>query len=353
MTTINQPKAQYLELYGFRTAPFGLSPDPDFFYPSPTHLSAGKILSHAIGSGEGFMVLTGRAGLGKTLLLKTLLESLDERKLPVLILSPAVDAKGLLQLLLGEIGLDFSEQASTAQLLQMFQHHVLSMAENDRELFIIVDEAQNMPLKTLEQLRMLSNLETGKRKLMQILLIGQTGLETLLTDPKLGQLAQRIVIHEKLQPLSLSQVAGYVEHRLTKAGGNNIELSPAAYKLLHKVSCGIPRLINRVMDRTLLLASLDSTRNLSKGHVKMAITTMKDIRAKRNSAKIITPALLTLVTVIMATLIYLFVTGESPRFFSKYERGSSRYFCSRCIQVSFPSNDSQTSTLFSVKGVSS
>ncbi|BHH84479.1 ExeA family protein [Desulforhopalus sp. 52FAK] len=311
MTTFTQPKAQYLALYGFRTAPFGLSPDTEFFYPSPTHMSAGKILSHAIANGEGFMVLTGRAGLGKTLLLKRILEGLDKRKLPILILSPAVDAKGLLQLLLGEIGLEYNEQTSAAQLLQIFQNHVLTMAEQDRELFIIVDEAQNMPLKTLEQLRMLSNLETGKRKLMQILLIGQTGLENLLNNPKLGQLAQRIVVQEKLQPLNLIEVTRYVEYRLKRAGGEDIQLSPSACRLLHSASRGTPRLINRIMDRTLLLASLDSTRELSKRHVKTAISTMKDIT--KNSARtraFIKPAALATAAIILVIIAYFFLPDD-------------------------------------------
>lgn len=317
MATFKQPTAQYLSLYGFRTAPFGLSPDPEFFYPSPTHLSAGKILSHAIANGEGFMVLTGRAGLGKTLLLRRILEGLDDRKIPVLILSPAVDATGLLQLLLGEVGLEFTEQTSVAQLLQIFQNHVLKMAEKERELFIIVDEAQNMPLQTLEQLRMLSNLETGKRKLMQILLIGQTGLDTTLSDPKLGQLAQRIVVHERLQPLNLTQIARYVDYRLKRAGGDNIKLSLPGCKLLLKSSQGIPRLINRIMDRTLLLASLDSTRNLSKRHVKTAITTMKDINSGRTRTKqFIRPLVLLTTSVAVAAIVYFFVIHQPKGFLS-------------------------------------
>lgn len=313
MATFKQPSAQYLDLYGFRTAPFGLSPDPDFFYPSPTHLSAGKILSHAIDNGEGFMVLTGRAGLGKTLLLRRILEELDESKVPVLILSPAIDAQGLLQLLLGEVGIEFTEQTSIAQLLQVFQNHVLKMAGENRELFIIVDEAQNMPLQTLEQLRMLSNLETGKRKLMQILLIGQTGLETTLSDPKLRQLAQRIVVHERLQPLDLKQITRYVNYRIKRAGGDNIKLSLPGCKLLLKASQGIPRLINRIMDRTLLLASLDSTNHLSKRHVKTAIATMKDINSARSRIKQLINLLLLITTSVAVAAIVYFLVIHQPK----------------------------------------
>lgn len=335
MAHFKQPTAQYLSLYGFRTAPFGLSPDPDFFYPAPTHLSAGKILSHAIANGEGFMVLTGRAGLGKTLLLRRILEGLNDRKVPVLILSPVVDATGLLQLLLGEVGLQFTEQTSTAQLLLIFQNHVLKMAEEGRELFIIVDEAQNMPLQTLEQLRMLSNLETGKRKLMQILLIGQTGLEATLSDPKLRQLAQRIVVHERLQPLNLDQITRYVDYRLKHAGGNNIHVSRPGCKLLLKTSQGIPRLINRIMDRTLLLASLDSTRYISKKHVKTAISTMRDLKSQRSKKQFLLPLLLLTTSLVLLVLVYFFVLHQPQKLFSESSTHNKQMTCQN-RNVTFP-----------------
>ena len=278
MTSTNSQFPQYLQQYGLKVAPFRLSPDPFFFFPSPTHLSAERILLHAIAGGEGFMVLTGKAGLGKTLLLRRILGSLDGHKIPILILSPAVDSIGLLQLLLGEMNIAYDTKDSLAVLLQIFQNQVLQMAQQKKELFIIVDEAQNMQVQTLEQLRMLSNLETGSRKLMQILLIGQSELETVLTQPGLGQLVQRIVVHERLEPLSRTQISQYVGYRLNKAGRGDIRLSKGACKALQLGSRGIPRLINRIMDRTLLLASTLQVSALSKKHVQAAISTMQDIR---------------------------------------------------------------------------
>ena len=281
MTATSNQFPQYLQQYGLKVAPFRLSPDPFFFYPSPTHLSAERILRHAIAAGEGFMVLTGKAGLGKTLLLRRILAGFDERKIPLLILSPAVDPLGLLQLLLGEMNVAYDSKDSLAVLLQLFQNLVLQMAQQQKELFIIVDEAQNMQVQTLEQLRMLSNLETGSRKLMQILLIGQTELEGVLTKPGLGQLVQRIVVHERLEPLSLTQIAQYVGYRLNKAGRGDIRLTKGACKAVHAGSKGIPRLINRIMDRTLLLASVDHVAVLTKKHVRAAISTMQDIQMAR------------------------------------------------------------------------
>ena len=304
---MNDQSPQYLNHYGLKVAPFRLSPDPFFFFPSPTHLSAEKILLHAIANGEGFMVLTGHAGLGKTLLLRRILKSLDNRKLPILILSPAVEPTGLLQLLLGEMGVKYDVKDSLAILLQLFQSHVLRMAEQQKELFIIIDEAQNMQIQTLEQLRMLSNLETRSRKLMQILLIGQTELEAVLTQPGLGQLVQRIVIHEHLEPLNREQIIQYVSYRLNKAGRGDLRLTKGACKVLQLGSQGIPRLINRIMDRTLLLASVERVTVLTKKHVQNAIFTMKDIKTARQSysrtklAVIVSSAIL-----IFSLLVYLF-----------------------------------------------
>lgn len=281
MTIKNNSTPQYLHQYGLKVAPFRLSPDPQFFFPAQTHLAAEKILQHAIGSGEGFMVLTGQAGLGKTLLLRRLLENFDEQKIPILILSPTVDPKGLLQLLLGEMNIAYQPEDSLANLLQLFQNRVLQLAEQQQELFIIIDEAQNMQVPTLEQLRMLSNLETGSRKLMQILLIGQTELEEVLKNPGLGQLVQRIVVHEKLEPLNRQQISQYVHYRLGKAGRGDICLTRGAGKVLAVGSQGVPRLINRIMDRSLLLASVNQATVLTKKHVQNGISTMKDIQALR------------------------------------------------------------------------
>lgn len=258
------------------------------------------------------MVLTGKAGLGKTLLLRKLLEDFSEQKTPILVISPAVDPIGLLQLLLGELGITVPADTTLAGLLQVFQNHLLSMAEKQEELFIIIDEAQNMPIETLEQLRMLSNLETGKKKLMQILLVGQSELDDVLTHPSLGQLVQRIVVHEKLTPLDREQIAHYVSYRLGKAGRADIFLSKSGCKLLKKSSNGIPRLINRIMDRTLLLASVEKNTVLNKSHVMAAIRTMGDVAPKRAgffTVKIVTSLVLLFVLSLLAAY-FLFTTPD-------------------------------------------
>jgi general secretion pathway protein A len=277
---------QYLQHYGFGRPPFRLSPDPECFFPSQTHQAAEKIITHAILSGEGFMVLSGQAGLGKTLLLRRILHNTASRKLPILILSPDVDSEGLLHLLLDAIGVKHPVDANLAHLVQLFQEAMLDMAAGQSlELFIMVDEAQNMPLKTMEQLRMLSNLETSQRKLMQIILVGQLELETLLADPRLGQLAQRIVVHERLEPLNREEVSHYVSYRLHRAGRPDLRLSPAAEKLLTKASGGIPRLINRIMDRTLLLAAVEQPTRFEVSHVREALETINNLTWRSSTRK--------------------------------------------------------------------
>ena len=235
---------------------------------------AEKIILHALENNEGFMVLTGEAGLGKTLLLRLLLAELRGVKVPAVVLSPAVTPVGLLHLLLGELEVPCSGEESEAILFQRFQDTAIRHAQEGREIFIVVDEAQNMPVATLEQLRMLSNMETGSRKLMQILLIGQEQLEETLRDQRLAQLMQRVVVHERLRPLSRRETEQYVGFRLGRAGRGDIGLSRGAVRLLHGASGGVPRLINKIMDRVLLLASAETPARIRRRHVRDAVATL-------------------------------------------------------------------------------
>lgn len=266
---------KHIRLYGFQYAPFRLSPDPYFFFPTSTHTMAERIIAYALEENEGFMVLTGAAGLGKTLLLQLLLAGLREEKVPALIVSSAVSPLGLLQLLLGELGVPFEESASEAVLFQRFQETVLDYAQEGLDILIVVDEAQNMSIVTLEQLRMLSNIETGSRKLLQILLIGQENLEETLRDKRLAQLVQRIVIHEHLRPLTRNETERYVEFRLKRAGRQDIRLTRGAVRLLQGVSDGVPRMINKIMDRALLLAGDRCPACIRRQHVRNAVVSMK------------------------------------------------------------------------------
>ncbi len=267
---------QYLSRYSLERAPFGLLPDPDFFFPAPPHLSARETLKYTIESGEGFMVLIGEAGTGKTLLVRVLLREINKNKVPAILISPMVTPTELLRLILVELGEEGCQADDMATLLARFQRTLLDLAGKGKELLIIVDEAQNLPVDSLEQLRMLSNIETNNRKLLQILLVGQPGLKEKLQDPALGQLSQRVVVTENLRPFDLKESVEYINFRLARAGQGGLDMSRGAGKLLYKDSMGIPRLINRLMDRTLLFGCADISDGLTITHVRRAMATLPE-----------------------------------------------------------------------------
>lgn len=270
----------YISYFGLKDAPFRLSPDPNFFFPARSHLAAKEVLKFAIERGEGFMVLIGPAGTGKTLTLRLILEGLHPDKLPVVVVSPTVNPQGLLRLILEEMGHPCDEDFNDlAFLLKRFQEAVLDLALRGKDLLIVVDEAQNLSVETLEQLRLLSNIETDRRKLLQILLIGQPELDITLYDPRLGQLAQRIVVREELRPFTREEMGDYISFRLAKAGRADIRPDAGALSCLHTASQGIPRLINKIMDRALLMASSHGRVTISAKDIKDACETMPIPRA--------------------------------------------------------------------------
>ncbi|MEF3168319.1 MAG: AAA family ATPase [Deltaproteobacteria bacterium] len=265
----------YLGCLGFRDAPFRLSPDPAFFYPARPHIAAKEALKYGIGRGEGFMVLTGPPGTGKTLLLKLLLQEIGTQKVPVLVLTPAVDPPGLLRLILDDMGCD-ADGEDLGTLLRRFQTRLLELAGQGRELLIIVDEAQDLPVETLEQLRLLSNVETSSRKLLQIVLMGQPELEGLLEDPRLRQLSQRVVVQERLRPLTRAETEEYIAFRLARAGRADLKPSQRAVGRIQRATSGIPRLINRLMDRSLLMVAASGSHKIGAEHIARARETLPE-----------------------------------------------------------------------------
>ncbi len=274
-------ESNYLQCYGLTSAPFRLSPDPEFFFPSNTHISAREVLKYAIQNDEGFMVLSGQAGTGKTLLLRLLLSEIGTDKHSVLIINPVLPPTGLLHQILLELGCKVDAAIEEAGLMAAFQKILLGLAAENKDLLIIIDEAQNMPLETLEYLRMFSNIETDRKKLLQILLTGQPELDNLLEDARLAQLSQRIVVHERLRPLTAQETNEYVNYRLAKAGRGNIGLTWFAKRAIYRLTDGIPRLVNRLMDRTLLVACSDQGKLISRQHVIRAEGTLPKRYKKR------------------------------------------------------------------------
>ena len=251
----------YEEYYGFAEKPFSLTPDPKFLFRSETHAGAFELLEYATRRQEGFVVITGDIGTGKTTLCRAWLERLDRQTFSALLLNPFLSETDLLKLILQDFGVVSREelkasrmsQVSKQALIDTLNDFLLSLLPLGACAMVIVDEAQHLPRQVLEQIRILSNLETDKEKLLQIVLVGQPDLSTTLRAPALRQLAQRVSIRHELRPLTRGEVAAYVIHRLTVAGGgSSVIFRPRALETIHRLAQGIPRVINLLCDRALL-----------------------------------------------------------------------------------------------------
>jgi general secretion pathway protein A len=251
----------YEQYYGLTEKPFSLTPDPKYLYRSQSHANAFELLQYAVQRREGFVVVTGDIGTGKTTLCRALLEQIDRKTFTALILNPFLSEEDLLKRILVDFGVMSREEAkagrlagvSKQELIDALQEFLLGLIPLNAGAVLIIDEAQNLPLAVLEQIRILSNLETDKEKLLQIILVGQLNLQTLLRSPELRQLDQRVSIRYELKPLDEETVAAYVAHRLAIAGGSaRVAFTSRALGRVHKLSGGIPRLINLICDRALL-----------------------------------------------------------------------------------------------------
>jgi general secretion pathway protein A len=250
----------YESYYGFDEKPFSLTPDPKYFYRSESHANAFELLQYAIERREGFAVITGDIGTGKTTLCRALLEKIDRRTFTALLLNPFLSEEDLLRAILQDLGVvsraeerQASRQPSKQELVNTLHDFLLSLVPLGGRAVLIIDEAQNLPLPILEQIRILSNFETDKEKLLQIFLVGQLNLLPLLRSPELRQLDQRVSIRYQLRPLTDEEVGAYVSHRLAIANGTKgVVFAPAALRVIYDYSAGIPRLINMLCDRALL-----------------------------------------------------------------------------------------------------
>jgi general secretion pathway protein A len=242
----------YTAFYGLREKPFQLSPDPRFLFLAESHREALAHLMFGIEQGEGFIAITGEVGTGKTTLCRTLLQRIEPGTEVAFIFNPQLSATELLEAINMELGLE-SAGRSRRELMDDLNRFLLEKKRGSRRVLLIVDEAQNLEADALEQIRMLSNLETETSKLIQIILLGQPELDAMLESPSLRQLRQRISVRWRLKPLSARETAEYVRHRLRIAAGANRELfTEVALREIHRRSAGIPRLINLLADRALL-----------------------------------------------------------------------------------------------------
>jgi general secretion pathway protein A len=244
----------YEEFYGFRDNPFRLTPDPDYLFLSANHQEALGHLLFGVREGSGVVVITGEIGAGKTTLLRTLVRNLDSSTIIAYIFNPALSAVELLQTINAELGL-LSSSTSKKDLIDALNRFLLEQQTAGRRVIVIIDEAQDLEPGVLEQLRLLSNLETEREKLLQIMLVGQPELRGILAKPELAQLDQRVTLRWHLGPLDEEETAAYIRHRLRVAadGREPVQLTTSAYATVYRISHGIPRLINVLCHRALLI----------------------------------------------------------------------------------------------------
>lgn len=261
----------YAAHFGLRELPFGITPDTSFFFACSTYQEALNTLVIAAQNGEGFIKITGEVGTGKTLLCRKFMSSLDERFVTAYIPNPFLEPHTLMRALADELEVEHEKDADQYHLLKAINLRLLDLARDGKKVLLCIDEAQAMPIETLEALRLLTNLETEKRKLLQIVLFGQPELDRKLQVKEIRQLSQRITFHYDLGPLSKDDMAFYLSHRLAVAGYTGGRLfAPGALKALHKASGGFPRLVNILAHKSLMMSYGQGKQQVQSKHVRAA-----------------------------------------------------------------------------------
>ncbi|TCS43184.1 ExeA family protein [Reinekea marinisedimentorum] len=265
----------YTDFFGFNQLPFSLSPDTGLFVNLPGHQRCFELMVHVLESGEGFLKVVGDVGTGKTILCRKLLRYLAENTendyCSVYVPNPMLSPVGLYRAVGQELGLDLDQVQDDDALLSHITDRILALAESDKSVVIVVDEAQSLPEETLEALRLITNLETEQRKLVQIILFGQTELDTLLNQDRFRQVRQRITFAHYLKPLNEDEARQYLDYRLSRSGYNGQPIfSTKAIKQLHRYTNGVPRMINVLAHKALLAAFAEQSYVVTPGHIQLA-----------------------------------------------------------------------------------
>jgi general secretion pathway protein A len=261
----------YAKFYGLKEMPFNVTSDPSFFYLSEKHNEAFSHLIYGIEQRKGILEITGEIGTGKTTLCRVLLNNLQKDTKTAFILNPNFSELQLLQLIVSDFGLKPRNKSRVA-IIEELNNFLVQETIKGSNVVLIIDEAQNLRPKQLEQIRLLSNLETEKHKLLQIILVGQPELKEKLALPQLRQLNQRITVKYHILPLDKHEISSYIKHRLNIAGSNgNIKFSDEAIDEIYLYSGGVPRLINIACDRALLAGFVQGSKNIDFEIVKRCI----------------------------------------------------------------------------------
>jgi type II secretory pathway predicted ATPase ExeA len=268
----------YKAFFELNDKPFKLSPDPEYFFPSAVHKEVMRHLLYSISTEEGFVEITGEPGMGKTITVRSLIMQIGEEVQVAMIVDPKISPQELIDTVAKDFGLTGDHQPNEMT-LRLLQKHLIQLNEQGIVSVIIIDEAQNLSDETLEQLCLISNLETDTQKLVKVILIGQLELSKNLRRPELLKIFQRITIRYRLKPLSLEDTIAYIQHRIRVAGGSGSSqpwFSEKIYRRIFQYSNGLPRLINIICDRSLMVAFGEQSRVIKHSHIKKALKSFMD-----------------------------------------------------------------------------
>ncbi|NNL68237.1 MAG: AAA family ATPase [Myxococcales bacterium] len=262
----------YLRHFGLREKPFALTPNTDFFVPLPVHMQALEVLCTALSEGEGFIKVVGEVGTGKTLLCRMLLAELEDPWVTVHLSNSFLSPSGVYAALARELQVVEDEDLPSHQLIERIQNRVLELRVEGRRPVLIIDEAQSLPTASLEAIRLLTNLETERSKLLQVVLVGQPELDERLRNRALRQLGQRVSFSARLAPLSRAETRRYLHHRLSAAGRSaDLPFTASAIRKLHRASGGIPRVLNLLSHKAMMSAYGRGDARIRWSHMRRAV----------------------------------------------------------------------------------
>ena len=266
----------YESHYGLNSKPFQLTPDPAFFFASKWHKRAMSYLQYGLSQAEGFIVITGGIGTGKTTIANSLLANIEDDIVAAQIVTPKLNPDELVKMVASKFEIDVANKTKT-DLLEALEAYLFGLSKQGKRALLLVDEAQNLPLETIEELRMLSNFQQAGKPLLQSFLLGQEELQPILRAPNMEQFRQRIVASCHLAPLSVEECREYIEYRMHNAGWNGSALfSDEAFTRIHDFTTGIPRKVNTLMDRILLFGFLEELETLDEQAVDTVVAEVRE-----------------------------------------------------------------------------
>ena len=295
----------FTEFFGFYQDPFKRTPDVDFYYPTQMHIDALDTLQYLIHSDEPFAVLTGEPGTGKTITIKKFINELPANIVSAYILFPNLTPEELFMAILEDFNIYVDKSLTKNALFAKLRDFLIEIGTQGKKAVIIIDEAQNLPNETLEELRLLSNLETEKDKLLKIILAGQPELDEKLNEESLRQLKQRVTLYVKLDNIRQEDIKNYIYSHLEKAGKSYVKIHGGVVKRIAKITRGNPRLINTIMERTIIAAFLDNSHTITENHLISALSSVNNVMAtahKRKNGKS-KPFIITAVIACLAVLV--------------------------------------------------